>query len=138
MTTNATLERTTTSRAVTITLWVAQAALALLFLSTAYAKFTGDPAQVAIFGAIGAGQWLRYVAGVLELAGAVGLLVPRLAGFSALGLLGVMAGAVLYHLVVTPPASAAAVPAVIGVVLAGVAYARRAGVVVVLRGRGSP
>jgi hypothetical protein len=32
-----------------------------------------------LFGQIGAGQWLRYLVGVAELAGVVGLLVPRLA-----------------------------------------------------------
>lgn len=49
--------------------------------------------MVDTFGTIGAGQWLRYVIGGLELVGAIGLLVPRLCGPAALGLAGLMVGA---------------------------------------------
>jgi uncharacterized membrane protein len=46
-----------------------------------------------MFATIGIGQWFRYVVGALELAGAVGVLIPRLSGLAALGLIGLMAGA---------------------------------------------
>ena len=48
----------------------------------------------------GAGQWFRYLVGILELAGAIGLLIPRLAAPAALGLLGVMIGAFFTQLFV--------------------------------------
>jgi putative oxidoreductase len=48
---------------------------------------------VGMFAEIGAGQWFRFLVGGLEIAGALGLLVPRLLGPAALGLVGLMAGA---------------------------------------------
>ncbi|TCC24054.1 DoxX family protein [Kribbella sindirgiensis] len=82
-----------TVRAGTVVLWVVQALLAALFVMAALPKLTGDPVMVDMFAAIGVGQWLRYAVGVLELAGAVGLLVPRLCRPAALGLVALMIGA---------------------------------------------
>jgi uncharacterized membrane protein YphA (DoxX/SURF4 family) len=45
------------------------------------------------FAQIGAGQWMRYLVGTTELAGAIGLLTPWLAGLAAAGLAAEMAGA---------------------------------------------
>jgi len=39
-------------------------------------KVVGTGYMVHLFGKIGAGQWLRYLIGVLEFAGAVGVLIP--------------------------------------------------------------
>ena len=69
---------TTRSRALGIALWACQALLALTFAMAGLAKVFGDPAMVEMFATIGLGQWFRYVVGALELAGAVGVLVPRL------------------------------------------------------------
>jgi putative oxidoreductase len=74
-------------------LWAAQIPLAALFVSVAVPKLTGSHQAVQEFGLIGAGQWLRYFVGTAELAGAVGLLTPWLAGLSAAGLAADMAGA---------------------------------------------
>lgn len=74
-------------------LWLLQAALAFAFAGAGYLKLSGAPAMTEMFGQIGAGQWLRYLVGALEIAGAVGLLHPRLSGLAALGLGGLMAGA---------------------------------------------
>ena len=46
---------------------------------------------------IGIGQWFRYLVGVLEIAGAVGVLIPRLSGLAALGLMCLMAGATVHQ-----------------------------------------
>lgn len=113
-----------TGRAMSITLWVAQALLAVLFAFAGLIKLVGLQQEVDVFTQIGLGQWFRYVAGVLELAGAIGLLIPRLCGLAALGLIGVMAGAVIAHLTVLPPAASALVPAAFGVVLGLIAWAR--------------
>lgn len=87
-------------RPATVGLWVLQVALAAQFAGAGVMKLTGDPAMVDMFAQIGAGQWFRYVVGGLELAGAIGLLVPRLCGPAALGLAGVMAGAVVTNVFV--------------------------------------
>jgi putative oxidoreductase len=81
-------------------LWALQVVLALMFAMSGFAKVGGSPAMVEMFAAIGIGQWFRYVVGALELAGAVGVLIPRLSGLAALGLIGLMAGATLTNVLV--------------------------------------
>jgi uncharacterized membrane protein YphA (DoxX/SURF4 family) len=87
-------------RATNVALWVLQAVLAFQFAGGGLVKLTGSPEMVDLFAAVGAGQWLRYLVGALEVAGAVGLLVPRLSGLAALGLTGLMAGATATNLFV--------------------------------------
>ena len=58
--------------------------------------------MVALFDAVGIGQWFRYVTGSLELLGALLLLVPGKTAFGAVSLACVMAGAVVAHLTVVP------------------------------------
>ena len=76
-------------------LWAVQILMAMLFVYFALAKLTGGLEQE--FADIGAGQWLRYVAGTAELAGAIGLLTPWLAGLAAAGLAAEMAGATIIN-----------------------------------------
>jgi uncharacterized membrane protein YphA (DoxX/SURF4 family) len=85
---------------VNIALWVLQILLALQFAMAGLAKVGGDPAMVEMFAAIGIGQWFRYAVGALELSGAIGVLVPRISGLAALGLVFLMAGATLTNLFV--------------------------------------
>ena len=56
--------------------------------------------MVKMFATIGIGQWFRYLVGALEIAGAAGVLVPRLSGLAALGLVCLMAGATLTNVLV--------------------------------------
>jgi putative oxidoreductase len=81
----------TRRRALNIALWAMQALLALMFAMAGLSKVFGDSAMVEMFATIGIGQWFRYVVGALEIAGAAGVLVPRLS---------VMAGAILTNLFV--------------------------------------
>ena len=74
-------------------LWAAQIVLAAFFAFAAVPKLAGAHSAVTMFGQIGAGQWLRYLVGTAELAGAAGLLIPRLVGLAAAGLAADMAGA---------------------------------------------
>ncbi|MGH3928739.1 MAG: DoxX family protein [Pseudonocardiaceae bacterium] len=111
-------------RAMNITLWVVQALLALFFAFIGVLKLIGPQEVVDQFATIGLGQWFRYLTGAVELAGAIGLLIPRLAGLAALGLVGVMVGAVITHLTVLPPAINALFPALLGVVFVLIAWAR--------------
>ena len=79
-------------------LWAAQILLAAFFMfGAAVPKLTGSHQMVQEFGLIGAGQWLRYFVGTTELAGAIGLLTPWLAGLAAAGLAADMAGATIIN-----------------------------------------
>jgi uncharacterized membrane protein YphA (DoxX/SURF4 family) len=81
-------------RLISALLWAAQILLAAFFLyGAAVPKLIGSDSAVQEFGLIGAGQWLRYLVGIAELAGAIGLLTPWLAGVAAAGLAADMAGA---------------------------------------------
>jgi putative oxidoreductase len=74
--------------------WVLAVVLALAFVVPIYRKFAGVPESVELFDELGFGQWLRYAVGALELALAIGVLLPVVAGLAALGMVVVMAGAV--------------------------------------------
>lgn len=87
-------------RAVNFALWALQTLLALMFAMSGFAKVGGDAAMMEMFATIGIGQWFRYVVGALEIAGAVGVLVPRLSGLAALGLVCLMVGATLTNVFV--------------------------------------
>ena len=77
-------------------LWAAQILLAAFFLFVAVpGKLIGDHGAVQEFAAIGAGQWFRVLVGIIELAGAIGLLVPGLAGLAAAWLAADMVGATI-------------------------------------------
>jgi len=112
-------------RATDITLWVVQVLLAAFFLvAAAGPKLAGQQYAVEMFTQIGAGQWFRYLVGTLELAGAVGLLIPRLSGLAALGLGGVMVGAVLTQVFVLGSVVMALTPAFLVVVFCVIAWGR--------------
>jgi putative oxidoreductase len=112
--------------AVNITLWVAQVLLAAFFAFAGASKLLGEPTVVESFRSIGFGEWFRYLTGTCEFAGAVGLLIPRLSGVAALGLVGVMVGATLTNLFLLPGmAPVAVVTVLLGVVFGLIARARR-------------
>src|SRR5215470_13593690 len=81
-------------RLTSVLLWAAQILMAVAFVSFGLAKLTGQGQE---FADIGAGQWLRYFVGIAELAGAIGLLTPWLAGLAAAGLAADMAGATIIN-----------------------------------------
>ncbi len=106
-----------------IALWVLQALLALAFVGAASGKLLGKPEMVALFEAVGVGQWFRYVTGLMELTGALLIVVPRTKFFGAALLSVVMVGAVLTHLFILHTAPTA--PAVLLILAGVVAWARR-------------
>jgi putative oxidoreductase len=81
-----------------IALWVLRVVMGLAFLAAGGSKLAGAPAMVAMFAKIGFGQWFRILTGLLEVAGAIGLFVPRFAVYAASMLGVVMVGAVGFHL----------------------------------------
>lgn len=87
-------------RSLTVATWVGRVVLALAFLAAGASKLAGEPVMVTMFDLIGAGQWLRYLVGTLEVAGAIGVLVPRLSTLAATGLALLMIGATITNLTV--------------------------------------
>jgi putative oxidoreductase len=112
-----------TGTASNVALWVLQAAAAAMLAMAGFAKLAGAPEMVAMFDVIGIGQWFRYATGLLEVSGAILLLVPALAGVGALLLACVMVGAVATHLFVV--GGSPTMPLVLLAVLATIAFARR-------------
>lgn len=111
------------SRAYTVALWTLQVLVAAFLFFSAVMKLTGAEEMVALFDAIGVGQWFRYVTGSIQIIGTVLLVVPRLAPLGALVLASTMGGAVLTHLFVI--GGSALVPLVLFAALLGIAWARR-------------
>ncbi|MBB5159066.1 DoxX family protein [Saccharopolyspora phatthalungensis] len=103
-------------------LWTLQVLLAAYFLYSGYLLFGDDFVQK--FDEIGVGHWLRYLTAVLEIAGAIGLLIPRLCGLAALGLACVMIGAVGTELFLLAHGNAV-LPAILFVLAATVGWLRR-------------
>lgn len=131
MTITSTHTSTTTStsrapgRAANIALWTLQVLLAAVYTFSAVLKLGAEAQNVAGFTLMGLGMVGMYAVGALELAGAIALLVPRLAGLAALCLVALMIGAVTLTIVFVD-AGMATIPGVVGVLVAVVAYGRRA------------
>src|SRR3981189_1607015 len=89
-------------RASSIVLWLTQVALALMFLMAGGSKLAGVPAMVSLFGALGLGQWFRYVTGAIEVTSGILLLVPSAAIYGALLLIPTMLGAIVTNVFVVP------------------------------------
>jgi putative oxidoreductase len=127
MSSNTATAPATHGRALNITLWAIQILLALAFVSAGAQKLAGTQYMVHMFGTIGAGQWLRYAVGLVEIAGAVGLLLPPLSGTAALGLVGLMVGATITNLFI---GYSVAMPLVFLVVAALIVWGRPAQTIV--------
>ncbi|GAA4795320.1 hypothetical protein GCM10023200_34170 [Actinomycetospora chlora] len=112
-------------RPVAIALWTLQALLAAAFvLGSGAPKLVGEAYAVQIFDDLGTGPWLRVLVGVLEIAGGIGLLVPRLAGLAAACLVALMVGATGAQLFFLSEGYWYT-PVILGVLLGIVAVARR-------------
>ena len=84
--------------------------LAGVFFLVGGAKLIGRHDMIELFRSIGVGQWLRYVTGVFEVAGAAFMVVPLASGASAVMLGVIMISATLIELLVLrrPPIAAMA------------------------------
>src|SRR5277367_2280384 len=67
--------------------------VALVFTAAGGAKLIGNSDMVQEFAQIGFGQWFRYLTGILEVSGAIGLLIPKYRFWAALQIAMVMVGA---------------------------------------------
>jgi|SRR5215813_9044812 len=79
--------------------WVAQILLATFYVLAASGKLMSRPQWIELFRNWGFPDKFYLVVGVLEMLGAVGLLIPRLAGYAAAGLIVIMMGAATTHLI---------------------------------------
>lgn len=112
----------TTSKPVNIALWIIQILLAIMFVMAGLAKVTGDATMVENFEKIGLGQWFRVLTGVVEMASALLLVVPKLNWAGAGLLVATMIGASVAHFTVL---GGSAVPAMVFGVLAGIVLVGR-------------
>jgi putative oxidoreductase len=106
-----------------ITLWILSGLAALAFLGAGGGKLAGAAAMVELFDKVGLGQWFRYFTGLLEVAGAIGLLISRYAFYAAILLAIVMVGAIIAHLTVLGTSPAA--PVVLLVLSGTIAWLRK-------------
>src|ERR1700676_567702 len=122
-TANHALSTATPGKASNIALWTLQLLVALAFVAAGSGKLLGSPDMIALFDAVGIGQWFRYVTGSLEGLGALLLIVPGKTVFGAVLLACVMAGAVVAHLTVLHTAPTA--PLVLFALTALIGWGRR-------------
>lgn len=116
-------------RLATVALWLLRIALATTFVGAGFSKLGGQPSMVQLFDAVGLGQWFRYVTGVIEVAGAILLLLPAFAAYGALLLTGTMLGAIVVLAVLHAPLTAP-LPFLVGLLI--VLYARRSDLIAAL------
>ena len=81
-----------------VTCWIVRILVALILLQTLFFKFTGAPESVYIFETVGQEPWGRYGSGVMELIASVLLFVPALIPVGAVTALGVISGAIFFHI----------------------------------------
>lgn len=96
----------TRRRPLAVALTVSRVVLALFLGFSAVAKLGAHESAVRSFARMGRGGGAMYVIGGLEMAGAVGLLVPPLAGLAATALVGPGAGAAIVRLTLLEPVNA--------------------------------
>jgi len=94
-----------------IGLRVLAALLGLVFLLAGGAKLSGQEPMIEAFTKFGLPIWFMYFIGTSEVVGAIGLQIPKLTSYAALGLMLIMVGAVGTHLLFDPVQDAA--PAII-------------------------
>ncbi|MFC8229251.1 DoxX family protein [Streptomyces sp. NPDC057287] len=117
--------RTPRRRAASVALTGARVVLALFLGFSAVAKLVAHASAVESFDRMGWGSGAMYVIGGLELAGALALLVPLLAGVAAVALAGLLAGASVVQLTLLDPPNAV-MPALLVVLALLIARDRRA------------
>src|SRR6266508_4585598 len=95
------------SKAQSIVSWILQLGVAGILMQTLFFKFTGAEESVYIFSTVGQflnvggiEPWGRIGSGVIELVASLLLIVPATASVGAMLTMGVMAGAIVSHLVV--------------------------------------
>jgi hypothetical protein len=86
------------SKTFKITSWTLRGIAAVILLQTLFFKFTAAKESVYIFSTLGMEPWGRIGSGVAELIASILLLLPQTVVFGAVMSLGVISGAIFFHL----------------------------------------
>lgn len=78
--------------------WILRITSALIMLQTLYFKFTGADESIQLFTLIGMEPWGRYGVGTMELIASILLLMPKTKVLGACLGVGLMSGALFFHL----------------------------------------
>ena len=81
-----------------IVFWILRVLAALIMLQTLYFKFSAAEESVYIFSQLGMEPWGRIGTGIAELIASILILIPRTTPIGALLGMGVMSGALFFHL----------------------------------------
>lgn len=87
-----------TTKQKSIAIWLLKLIAAIILLQTLFFKFSAAPVSVYIFSELGMEPWGRIGTGILELIASVLLLIPATTLYGAILSLGLMSGAVFFHL----------------------------------------
>lgn len=116
-------------RRLSATDWALRVGVAVVFSVFAAEKLVGSN-WVALFGAIGVGQWFRYFTGAVQLGGALLLLVPQTARLGGALIGSTLAGAMFCHVAVLDTGvGGAIIPAALLPLVAAAAWKGRGEVV---------
>jgi uncharacterized membrane protein YphA (DoxX/SURF4 family) len=91
-------KQTMTLNRTTIGIWALRILPAFLLLQTLFYKFSGAEESIYIFSTLGMEPWGRIGSGVLELIASILILYPRTTFFGAALGIGLMGGAIFFHL----------------------------------------
>src|SRR6266516_5682661 len=79
--------------------WALRLIVAVILVQTLFFKFTAAKESVYIFTTLGMEPWGRIGSGVAELIASILLLLPQTVVFGAILSLGVISGAIFFHLI---------------------------------------
>jgi len=79
-------------------IWLLRLLAAVIMLQTLYFKFTAQEESVQLFTALGMEPWGRIGTGIFELIASILILYPGTTGFGAALGVGLMSGAIFFHL----------------------------------------
>lgn len=83
-----------------VAVWLLRLLPAIILLQTLFFKFSASPESVYIFTKVGMEPWGRIGSGIAELIAAILILIPRTTWLGALLAMGVMSGAIFFHLTI--------------------------------------
>jgi uncharacterized membrane protein YphA (DoxX/SURF4 family) len=84
----------------TISIWILRLLAAAIMLQTLYFKFTAHPQSVKLFTELGLEPYGRIGIGIMELIASILILYPKTTGIGAVLGIGLMSGAIFFHLTV--------------------------------------
>lgn len=78
--------------------WIFAGFLGLLFLFSGIAKVFAAPEVIANYEVWGLPTWFMLTVGIIEILGAIAILIPKIRSMAAFGLITLMLGAIVIHI----------------------------------------